>query len=89
MCLFLKFFILFAVSLYKWVAHILHIRIYGETNKNKHFLKTTAVISKFLIRYGFKGFVVNRALTSLHGGSLETRLTVPLNGIDAINNQIQ
>ena len=30
---------------------------------------------------GFKGIVINRALPSLHGGSLEIILTVPLQGL--------
>ena len=30
------------------------------------------------MKKGFKGTVVNRALPSLHGGSLEITLTVPL-----------
>ena len=40
--------------------------------------RKTTIFSTLLIRYGFKGTVVNRALLSLHGGSLEITLTVPL-----------
>jgi len=34
-----------------------------------------------LIRLRFQGTVVNRALTSLHGGSLKNTLSVPLKAI--------
>ena len=34
----------------------------------------------------FKGTVVNRALASLHGGSLEITLTVPFAGLNILND---
>ena len=38
----------------------------------------TIVSSKFLSDKGFKDIVLNRAMSSSHGGSLESTLTVPL-----------
>jgi len=33
-------------------------------------------------RKGFKGFIVNQTLSSLHGRTLEITLTVPLNNLN-------
>ena len=70
----------FAVSLRKLLVYTLLIRSNGETHRNKHFFsqKNMMISSTFLIRLGFKGTVVNRALPSLHGRSFEITLTVPL-----------
>ena len=60
---------------------LLHIGSNGETYRNKHLLnQKNGIVSfpHFWAGKGFKGSVVNRALSSLHGGSLEITLTVPL-----------
>ena len=64
----------YAGSLQKWLTHFFFIRINGESKTGKR---------RYLPRYfwsnfSFKGIVVNRALSSLHRGSLEIKLTVPL-----------
>ena len=50
------------------------------TEINTFQVRKTTVYSYFFIRLRlrYKGTVVNRALPSLHGGSLEITLTVPL-----------
>ena len=45
-------------------------------NENKQF--KNIISNSYLIRKAFKGTVVNRALPSLHEGSLEITRTVPL-----------
>ena len=45
---------------------------------NTFLVSKPTVITKILIREGFNGTVVNRALLSLYGGSLKITLTVPL-----------
>jgi len=54
----------------------------GETYRNKHLLNQKNGIVSFPHFWAgfkdFKGSVANRALSSLHGGSLEITLTVPL-----------
>ena len=67
------------VSLRKWFAHSLCIRSNEETAEiNTIQVRKTTISSTFLIRLSFKGNVINRTLPSLHGGSLEITLTVPL-----------
>ena len=48
------------------------------TEINTYWVRKTMISSTFLIRLGFKGTVVNRALPFLHGRSLKITLTVPL-----------
>ena len=60
--------------------HFLFIRSNEETHReiNNFRVRKTTVSSIFLSDQGFNGTVVNRALPSFHGGSLEITLTVPL-----------
>ena len=44
-------------------------------------------INTFQVGKAFKGTVVNRALSSLRGGSLEITLTVPLNSVLVVINK--
>ena len=48
-----------------------------ESNLNTFRVRNTICPSLFWLR-GFKGTVVNRSLSSLHGGSLGITLIVPL-----------
>ena len=70
----------FVVSLQKWLAHLLLIRINGEIDRNKHFWSQRK--QRYLLHYSsdwsFKDTVVNRALLSLHEESLKIMLTVSL-----------
>ena len=75
-------FIFNAVSLWKWLRIIAYRKRTGETYRNKHLLNQKNGIVSFPHFWAgfkdFKGSVANRALSSLHGGSLEITLTVPL-----------
>ena len=62
------------VSLQKWLAHFLDIRKTGGTIRIKHFSSQ----KNDVISNGFNQIKVSRELPSLHGGSLEITLTVPL-----------
>ena len=57
-------------------AQFLLIRNSGEVHRNKHILGE--YLPHLWLDLGFKSTVVNCALLSLHGGSLEILLTVPL-----------
>ena len=60
----------------KWLAHFLFVRSNGEVYRNTHFSRQ----KNDVIYHIFNQInVVNRALPSLLGGSLEITLTVPLN----------
>ena len=65
----------FAGSLQNWLAHFLFMRSYKDIIRNKHF---SSYFINYGSAYGSKGTVVNRALSSLHGGSRKNTLTVPL-----------
>ena len=67
----------FSISSYKQEIFASHFRR-KTSNENKQFKEKKPWISNlYLIRQSFKGTVVNRALLSLHGGSLEITRTVP------------
>ena len=55
-----------------------HSQGYKLKSLNTFMLRKTKYFSHFLKDKGFKDTVVNRALTSLRGGSFEITLTVPL-----------
>ena len=68
---------LFIIFLRKWLAYFLLIRIIVMENIQNETLYEYITIF-FLSNHGFKGTVGNRVLPSLHGGSLEIKLTAPL-----------
>jgi len=68
----------FVVSLQKWLAHLLLLRINGEIDRNKHYSSQRKW--RYLLHYSsdlsFTG-TKNQALLSLHEESLKIMLTVP------------
>ena len=51
---------------------------FGETHRNKNTLSPKNEVIFHSFDQIFKGNVVNRAFSSLHGGSLQSTVTVPL-----------
>ena len=65
------------VSLQKW-SFLLQEKI-RRINTNKHYSEKRQYLPYFWSENGFKGTVVNLALPSLHGGSLEITRTIVVN----------
>ena len=63
------------------IAHFLLIRTNEETSTVKHFFESEKrqYLPHFGSDEGFKGINVNRAMSSLQGGSLEIKIIVLLN----------
>ena len=78
-CLFIfKLFIFISDFSAKWLAYFLLIKALGKLTETKTlWVRKNEVIFHSFDQI-FKGNVVNRAFSSLHGGSLQSTVTVPL-----------